>query len=57
MSKVPPLVKLYEDWVALGVPSDRETRGFLSGTLCCCTGYTSIMEGVRLAHHRTTNGT
>ena len=32
-----------------GEPTDGEIREFLSGTLCRCTGYTSIVEGVRLA--------
>ncbi len=40
-----------------GEPTDREIREFLAGTLCRCTGYTSIVDGVRLAHRRTTNGT
>ncbi len=32
-----------------GEPTDHEIREFLAGTLCRCTGYTSIVEGVRLA--------
>ena len=35
-------------------PSDAEIREFLAGTLCRCTGYTSIVEGVRLAAQRST---
>jgi carbon-monoxide dehydrogenase small subunit len=30
-------------------PGEREIREGLSGNLCRCTGYTSIVEGVRLA--------
>ncbi len=37
-------------------PSDAEIREFLAGTLCRCTGYTSIVEGVRLAAQRSTGG-
>ena len=37
-------------------PSDAEIREFLSGTLCRCTGYTSIVEGVRLAAQRSSGG-
>ena len=37
-------------------PTDREIREFLAGTLCRCTGYTSIVEGVRLAAQRTASG-
>ncbi|WP_420638875.1 (2Fe-2S)-binding protein [Candidatus Poriferisocius sp.] len=33
-------------------PTDHEIREFLAGTLCRCTGYTSIVEGVRLAAAR-----
>ena len=33
-------------------PTDGEIREFLSGTLCRCTGYTSIVEGVRQAAQR-----
>ena len=36
-------------------PTDREIREFLSGTLCRCTGYTSIVEGVRLAAQRSSS--
>ena len=32
-----------------GEPTDKEIREFLAGTLCRCTGYTSIVEGIRLA--------
>ena len=37
-------------------PTDREIREFLAGTLCRCTGYTSIVEGVRLAAQRSSSG-
>ncbi|MDE0578601.1 MAG: (2Fe-2S)-binding protein [bacterium] len=37
-------------------PSDTEIREFLSGTLCRCTGYTSIVEGIRLAAQRSSGG-
>ncbi len=37
-------------------PTDKEIREFLAGTLCRCTGYTSIVEGVRLAAQRTASG-
>ena len=30
-------------------PSEEEVREALGGNLCRCTGYTSIVEGVRLA--------
>ena len=33
-------------------PTDAEIREFLAGTLCRCTGYTSIVDGVRLAAQR-----
>ena len=33
-------------------PTELEIREFLSGTLCRCTGYTSIVEGVRLVAQR-----
>ena len=33
-------------------PTDTEIREFLSGTLCRCTGYTSIVQGIRLAAQR-----
>ena len=33
-------------------PTDAEIREFLSGTLCRCTGYTSIVQGIRLAAQR-----
>ena len=36
-------------------PTDREIREFLAGTLCRCTGYTSIVEGVRLAAQRSSS--
>ena len=39
-----------------GEPTDHEIREFLSGTLCRCTGYTSIVEGVRLAAQRSSGG-
>ena len=32
--------------------TDAEIREFLSGTLCRCTGYTSIVQGIRLAAQR-----
>ena len=37
-------------------PTDGEIREFLAGTLCRCTGYTSIVEGVRLAAQRLSSG-
>ena len=39
-----------------GEPTDQEIREFLAGTLCRCTGYTSIVEGVRLAAQRSSGG-
>ena len=39
-----------------GEPTDGEIREFLAGTLCRCTGYTSIVEGVRLASQRSSGG-
>ena len=37
-------------------PTDAEIREFLAGTLCRCTGYTSIVEGIRLAAQRSSGG-
>ena len=36
--------------------TDAEIREFLSGTLCRCTGYTSIVEGIRFAAQRSSAG-
>jgi aerobic carbon-monoxide dehydrogenase small subunit len=33
-------------------PSDQEIREALSGNLCRCTGYRSIIAGIRLAAER-----
>ncbi|TDC87679.1 (2Fe-2S)-binding protein [Saccharopolyspora aridisoli] len=37
-------------------PSDAEIRESLAGNLCRCTGYEKIMDAVRLAAQRRTNG-
>ena len=42
--------------VDAGDPTDHEIREFLAGTLCRCTGYTSIVDGVRLAAQRSSSG-
>ncbi|MCY3962090.1 MAG: (2Fe-2S)-binding protein [bacterium] len=42
--------------VGAAEPTDGEIREFLAGTLCRCTGYTSIVEGVRLAAQRSSSG-
>jgi carbon-monoxide dehydrogenase small subunit len=39
-----------------GVPSDHEIREAISGNLCRCTGYQTIVEGIRLAAERTVGG-
>jgi aerobic carbon-monoxide dehydrogenase small subunit len=39
-----------------GVPSDHEVREAMSGNLCRCTGYQTIIEGIRLAAERTIGG-
>ncbi|MCY3637127.1 MAG: (2Fe-2S)-binding protein [bacterium] len=41
--------------VEAGEPAESEIREFLAGTLCRCTGYTSIVEGVRLAAQRSSS--
>src|SRR5262245_56304633 len=38
-------------------PSEEEIREALSGNICRCTGYQSIVEGVRLAASRLTTAT
>ena len=39
-----------------GVPSDGEIREAMSGNLCRCTGYQTIIDGIRLAAERTIGG-
>jgi aerobic carbon-monoxide dehydrogenase small subunit len=38
------------------VPSDPEIREAMSGNLCRCTGYQTIIDGIRLAAERTIGG-
>jgi carbon-monoxide dehydrogenase small subunit len=39
-----------------GVPSDTAIREAMSGNLCRCTGYQTIIDGIRLAAERTIGG-
>ena len=54
MAAVAYLHELEEQGAA--VPSDAEVREAMSGNLCRCTGYQTIIDGIRLAAERTIGG-
>jgi carbon-monoxide dehydrogenase small subunit len=51
------LVQTHDLLERTGIPTDPEIREALAGNLCRCTGYEKILDAVRLAARRMSEGT